>query len=117
MSVQSLSKLSEIRTECEMYNIALISVLVLVVGSVGADKRVSFENYKVFSLDVSTKHQLDALHQLHDSDVGGISFWKSPSIVGQQSDIMVAPHQLAMFSELLQKYDFENHVMVDNVQR
>lgn len=99
-------------------HIAVVSVLVLVVASsVRADQQVSFQNYKVFRLDVSSQRQLDALHQLHDASVDGISFWKPAGFVGQPSDIMVAPHRMAMFAELLQKYDFDNHVKVENVQR
>lgn len=92
-------------------------VMVLLVVGINAESPVSFQNYQVFHVEVLNQNQLEALRQLEYSSVDGINFWKSPSFVGQRSDVMVAPHQMAMFAGLMERFRFERSVMIDNVQR
>lgn len=99
-----------------MYKFQTFVALLFAAGLVTANK-ASFENYRVYSVDVENDWQLQELHHLENADFGGLEFWKSPSAVGQRADIMVAPHQVAMFSETIEKLRLSSRLMVDNVQR
>lgn len=89
-------------------------VLVFLVGFAAMEK-ATFENYRVFSVNVTNRAQLEALNQL--SDLDGFDFWQHLSFVGRRCDIMVAPHRLADFAEITEKLRLPNQVMVDNVQK
>lgn len=94
-----------------------ISIFLLLVGSLVAEKPVSFQNFRVFSVNVTNEQQLEGLRQFEESAVDGIDFWKSSNHIGGRSDVMVAPHQLATFEQVLQNLELQSHVMVDNVQK
>lgn len=93
----------------------LVAVFCLVYGLVAAEK-VSFDNYRVYSVNVKNEQQLLELVQLENAGIGGIQFWQSPSGIGRKADIMVAPNQVNVVSELIEKLNLESHVMVENVQ-
>lgn len=92
-----------------------ISVLLLLVGSLVAEKPVSFQNFQVFSVNVTNEHQLEGLGHLEESALEGIEFWKSASGIGRRADIMVSPHQLATFENVLQNLELQSQVMVVDV--
>lgn len=97
--------------------VAKLTVVLLLIGSLYANRKVTFDDYQVFSVDVKNQQQLDALRELEDSGEDGINFWQSPTTIGQKSDIMVAPDTLEKFTEIIQQLGLERRVMVDDVQK
>lgn len=95
-------------------HIAVIASLILLLGSISAESKVSFENYKVFSVNVSNEAQSKVLQEL---EADGFEFWRSASAIGGSSDIMVAPYQMDKFAELTQAVGLKSRLMVENVQR
>jgi len=88
-------------------------IILCMVGLVAAEE-ATFENYKVFQIATTTQEQADLLNQVADlSD--GFSFWKSPS-VNKQAELMVAPHKLPEFYELMTKLQVPHKVFIENVQ-
>lgn len=77
-------------------------------------EKARFDNYRVFSLKVVNKEQLDVLYTI-ENDSDGYLFWNSIDI-GRIVDIMVPPHKFAEFSELADAYNIEHTLKVDNVQ-
>lgn len=44
------------------------------------------------------------------------SFWESPSYVGDHADLMVAPHKLPEFYEMVTRFEMPYNISIDNVQ-
>lgn len=88
-------------------------IFVLSVGFVSM-KNASYQNYRVYSINVANHQQMEVLLELTAAD--GIEFWQSPSGIGRRCDVMVAPHRLAEFAELSEKLGLSSRVMVEDVQ-
>ena len=69
----------------------------------------SYENYKVFRVDVPSPETFDLLSSFSD-----IHFWNEGR-VGSHADVMVAPQNLAEIEYKLKRYNFEFNIMVENV--
>ncbi|KAG7191185.1 hypothetical protein KM043_013980 [Ampulex compressa] len=77
-------------------------------------KKASFENYEVFRVVPASEKQVTALRQLDNTD--GISFWIETSYVNQPVDIMVAPHKLPEFQEIMKEIGLSYETYIENVQ-
>lgn len=87
----------------------LIIFVILFFGESLAS-RIRFDNYRVYSVEIEHAEHLRQLQTLeHEYD-----FWKNGKI-GQQSDIMVAPHKIDAFEKSIQ--NMNSSIKVDNVQR
>lgn len=71
---------------------------------------VRYDNYRVYSVKVENTDHLNRLESIS----GRYDFWKSGN-VGQQADIMVAPHEIDEFEKFIE--NMNSSVKVDNVQR
>lgn len=94
--------------------IVVLSVL-LWLGTISAEQQARFDNYQVYSLQVENENQLKILREL-GSNPNGFEFWRSASHIGRSADIMVAPHQIATFDELVKTINIKSNLMVENVQ-
>ncbi|EZA56244.1 hypothetical protein DMN91_009519 [Ooceraea biroi] len=91
-----------------------ILVLCALAGLATAEVAM-FRNYKVFRIMPTTVAQVEVLKQMENlSD--GFSFWEMPSFVGRQVDIMVAPHKLPEFHEMMSQINAPYHPHIDDVQ-
>ncbi|TGZ32134.1 Zinc carboxypeptidase a 1 [Temnothorax longispinosus] len=89
-------------------------VLCTVIGLIAAEK-ATFHNYKVFRISPTTNTHVELLRQLTEvSD--GLTFWKEPTTVNTYVDIMVAPHKLPEFYELMAQIKAPHQIYVENVQ-
>ena len=82
---------------------ATLAILALCKG------QKSYENYKVFRVDVPSQETFDLL-----SSFSAIHFWNEGR-VGSHADVMVAPQNLAEVEYKLKRYNFEFNIMVENV--
>ncbi|KAL0101516.1 hypothetical protein PUN28_018972 [Cardiocondyla obscurior] len=88
-------------------------ILFCTVGLVAAEQ-ATFENYKVFKIATATQAQANLLNQLAEvSD--GFSFWMAPA-AKKQAELMVAPHKLPEFYELMKQIQAPYKVFIDNVE-
>ncbi|XP_029161889.1 LOW QUALITY PROTEIN: zinc carboxypeptidase-like [Nylanderia fulva] len=90
-----------------------IIVLCTILGLAIAEK-ARFNNYKVFRLIPTTKSQVEILHEFEVSD--GFSFWEAPSFVGKNVDLMVAPHKLPEFYEIMGQLGIPYQVHIEDIQ-
>lgn len=89
----------------------------LLLCTVSAEEKARFDNYRVYSLSVENEEQLSILREIDNGKSnGGYEFWRGPTSVGRNVDIMVAPHQFGDFSALLSEYKIESTVITRNVQ-
>ncbi|OAD52755.1 Zinc carboxypeptidase A 1 [Eufriesea mexicana] len=90
-------------------------IFVTLVALATAQKVVVYDNYKVFRVQPKTEEQFQIISSLEDvSD--GFSFWKEPYAVHSFADVMVAPHKIPDFHEIMSKFDITYDVYVDDVQ-
>ncbi|XP_011160261.1 zinc carboxypeptidase [Solenopsis invicta] len=92
-----------------------IIVLCAIVGLTTAQKAL-YNNYKVFKLIPTTETQLEILQELENA-YDGFSFWKSPSMVNKQADLMVAPHKLPEFYERMAQIGIPYQLHINDVQK
>lgn len=78
-------------------------------------EKIRFDNYRVYSLNVTNENQLKELHELENSS-DGTTFLVSPSSVGQNAELLVPPHKFADIAELFKAHDIENHLKIRNLQ-
>lgn len=64
---------------------------------------------------MENKDQIDLIKQM-ENYLDGISTWNSPKI-NQSVDMMVAPHRLADFEEIIAIKKLLTKLKVDNVQK
>ncbi|EGI65835.1 Zinc carboxypeptidase A 1 [Acromyrmex echinatior] len=89
------------------------SIILCIVVSV-AGKQITFENYKVFKIIATTSTWNELINRLGQiSD--GYSFWKV-SFVSKQVDLMVAPHKLPEFYDIMAQIQAPYKVYIENVQ-
>lgn len=89
----------------------------LLLCTVSAEEKARFDNYQVYSLSVENEAQLNILREIDSVESNsGYEFWRGPTTVGRNVDIMVAPHLFGDFSALLSEYKFDSTVMTRNVQ-
>ncbi|XP_011160936.1 zinc carboxypeptidase [Solenopsis invicta] len=90
-----------------------IIILCTVVGLVAAEQ-ATYENYKVFKVIATTQAQAESLNQLTDfSD--GFSFWLEPA-VNREAQLMVAPHKLPEFYEIMAQIQVPYKPYIEDVQ-
>ncbi|XP_072767276.1 uncharacterized protein [Anoplolepis gracilipes] len=79
-------------------------------------QRATFNNYKVFRIIPTTEPQVKILRELEDLVLNGFSFWESPSFVGRNVDLMVAPHKLPEFHEMMSQIGISYQIYIEDVQ-
>ncbi|XP_059610856.1 uncharacterized protein LOC132257834 [Phlebotomus argentipes] len=79
-------------------------------------EKARFDNYKVFTVQVENENQLEVLFEMEKTAFSSYDFWKNPSKVGNSVDIMVPPHKLSEFEEIMQSLQFSTSVKIFNVQ-
>lgn len=92
----------------------LLAIAVLVLcSSIALGEKARFDNYRVYTLKVTTEEQLTALQGIEEG--GKYEFW-SPPTSKTDVDIMVPPHKFAEFSDLVDYLDIEFSLKIENVQ-
>lgn len=91
----------------------LVAVFLAVAVLCVSGEPARFDNYKVFTLKVTTEEQLTQLQQIEND--GQYTFWTAPNRLNDV-DIMVAPHKFAEFDDLVDFLHIESVLKVENVQ-
>lgn len=104
-----------------MYSLRLkkpiISIVILAffAGKCFVNSAITFDNYRVFSVNVSNEDQLKVLRNLEESL--DYDFWKSPSKIGNPATVMVPPRKANAFAKTLELFQLDATIMIDNVQK
>lgn len=91
------------------------SILILLLGVCFVQARKTYEGYKVLSVTPSTPGQVEFLRRLMVSDVN-VDFWKEPTHIGEQVDVMIGPDHLSELRAKLTSADLLSSVFIDNVR-
>ncbi|XP_011648225.2 zinc carboxypeptidase A 1-like isoform X1 [Pogonomyrmex barbatus] len=94
-----------------------IIILCVVAKSIHAVDKAIYENYKLFSVIPRNESQLDLLKLLRNTNNIGVSFWREPSVMNREIDIMVPPHKLSDLSEILGKIGAPYDIKIHNIQK
>ncbi|XP_011690610.1 PREDICTED: zinc carboxypeptidase-like [Wasmannia auropunctata] len=89
-------------------------IIILCTMSLVTADQATFHNYKVFKIATTTKKQAELLNQLTDKP-DGFSFWKDP-FVNKVAELMVAPHKLSEFHEIMTQIQALYEIYIENVQ-
>lgn len=88
-------------------------ILALSICLALASKR--YDGYKVFSLKVDNKEQLQKIIRLAESD-NGFDFWSHPQI-GGDTDVMVPPRLLDCFKKVANYLMVQYKIKINDVQK
>lgn len=77
-------------------------------------EKIRFDNYKVYSVIIENVKQLEIIKNLENN---GYTFWNHPMIGTKSTDIMVSPHKIGEFIEIVNQFNFNYKLKVDNVQK
>lgn len=69
-----------------------------------------FDNYRIFRVAIDSLKQLDALRD------NSFYFIDEPSNVGQEVQVIIAPHQQSLFDGLIKRVALKSQLLVSNVQ-
>ncbi|XP_014486631.1 PREDICTED: zinc carboxypeptidase-like [Dinoponera quadriceps] len=92
------------------------AILLCAFVGLATAQKATFNNYKVFRIMPITGKQVELLRQLEEIP-DGFSFWQSPSYVGRAADLMVAPHKLPEFHEIMKQVNVPYNVHIEDVQK
>lgn len=93
----------------------MLRFLCLLILSAAFANRATYDNYQVHRVLPDNQEQLNILKHLED-DPNGLSFWVGPSRIQKAVDIMVPPHILPRFNEILASLNLKSEVYISNVQ-
>lgn len=91
------------------------SIFIALCISVVYTTKARYDGCKVFTLKVKTEDQLIKLTELSET-FDGYDFWSDPSI-GGLTDIMVPPHLISHFEEVINLLKLDVNLKVEDVQK
>lgn len=89
-------------------------LLAVFVALTLATEEVRFDNYKVFRVTPKNEEQVKVLKDLEAT--GGYSYWSEVGGVKNPVDIMVPPHLLADFKDVVESTGIFSELFMNNVQ-
>lgn len=89
--------------------------LVLLMGVSCFAAKARYDNYKLYSMQLSTEEQAKAVDELAQN-VHSYDFWSDPSMV-RDTDVMIPPHKIADFEDFLTTFNITFHIKVQNIQK
>lgn len=96
---------------------SIIAAVVLLAICAGAHcEKVSYENYRVYSIQAKTEEQLELLRAIESNRDDDLLFLSSPS-TQIPTDIVVSPQTSEYIDEILAKYGLEFAIKTHNLQR
>lgn len=95
-----------------MKPLPIVVVILLAAVACIATEKARFDNYKVYTLNVSTVEQLDQLRTLEEEN--RYQFW---SLTLGASSIIIAPHQAADYVDLVAGLKLGSQLKIANLQQ
>lgn len=94
------------------WTVTILCGIALILGASAAPAR--FDNYQIYNVAVATEQQLSALQSYSSADP--LIFIDEPRSVGQQLELIVAPHQQEAFDEFTTQFSMKRTLLVSNLQ-
>lgn len=79
-------------------------------------EKARFDNYRVYSLKIKNEKQLEALQDLENFQ-SGLFYLEAPISIYKTAEIIVPPHKFADITEFLNKFEIDNIIRVENLQK
>lgn len=98
-----------------MKSIVIFAMLTTAAALVSTENVQRFDNYRVYTLNVTSEEHLQALYRLENDQEW--HFWRLAHRVGSEADVMVAPAQMLAFKELTEQLQLDSNLKITNVQR
>uniref|UniRef100_A0A336MCF7 Zinc carboxypeptidase A 1 n=1 Tax=Culicoides sonorensis TaxID=179676 RepID=A0A336MCF7_CULSO len=95
-------------------NLIYVLGFIFVLGVISGEK-VRWDNYQVWSLAVTNDNQLKVLQDI-ELRPDGYQLWGSVTHVGKFVEIVVPPHKLEDFHEIIKNYNFKSNILTENLQ-
>lgn len=83
------------------------------VGAFG--EKVRFDNYRVYSLNVTNDEQLKVLRDF-EGNTDGTTFLESPTAVGHTAELLVPPQKFDDITKLFESNGIKNEIKTRNLQ-
>lgn len=87
----------------------------LVLAVIVAAEKMRFDGHEVYSLDVKTIDQLEALQNIENSPTAGFTFWNNIAI-NRTVDLMVSPEKQTEFLKIVEDLNLSYVLKIGNVQ-
>lgn len=79
------------------------------------DTKIRLDNYRVYSISVQTKDQLEALQAL-ENDPDGLMYLEVPHL-GRAAELLVPPNKISEMHKLLKSLKLKFYVKTRNIQQ
>lgn len=79
-------------------------------------ERARFDNYRIYSIKIRNEKQLELLQNLENAP-DGISYIEAPISMKKSAEMIVPPHKFADVTGFFEKFEIENEIKIDNIQR
>ncbi|XP_059616969.1 zinc carboxypeptidase-like [Phlebotomus argentipes] len=99
-----------------MGKFALVLALVVCIATLSRGEKARFDHYKVITVAIENEEQLQVMRDLENTSSSSYDFWIGPTKIGRPVDIMVPPHKVSEFEEIMSTYHFKTNLKVANVQ-
>lgn len=93
----------------------VVAIVIACFAVTFGEERVRYDNFRIYSLNVTNEMQLKALQELEDP-FERTKFLEPPTSVGQVADLLVPPHKIADVAEFFAAHNIENHIKTENLQ-
>lgn len=87
----------------------------LLLAVVVTTEKTRFDDHVVYSLDVKTNDQLEALRNIENSPPAGFTFWNTVAL-NRQVDLMIAPEKHSEFLQIVDELNLTHVLKIENVQ-
>lgn len=107
----------------------------MLLCSVAFAEKARYDNYRVYHVaiendvqlkalielsevsdSVSCKSEKDMVHSCNNFLPTQYNFWEAPTATGTTVDLVVPPHQFAHFGEIVEKFNFNAALYINNLQ-
>lgn len=96
----------------KLFTIAIVALQFLLISG----EKAKYDNYRVYSLKIKNERQLEALQDLENFQ-SGMFYLEAPISIYKTAEIIVPPHKFADITEFFNKFQIENVIRVDDLQK
>lgn len=96
-----------------MVTMKLVALLLTACVAATATTKARYDKYKAVKINIATKEQFSAVQDLES--LGYILLGPLRNI-GKESNIVVPPHKLAEFEEIVEKFKLNTTIVTENLQ-
>ncbi|CAG9805948.1 unnamed protein product [Chironomus riparius] len=92
----------------------LLAILVLSF-SVNCAEKARYDNYRIYEIIIENDEQLELLKDIENNSYG-YEVMRFPNSIDKKVEILVPPHKLGEFSEIIENFQFKSQLLMNNLQ-